>query len=110
MIQFSGIKSTGIKGYLKGFASPPPMLPLNIISECATPISLSIRLFGNILSGSILLALIYGFFGWFALAVSPVLHAIFDICFGLVQTLVFVMLTAVFIGNKLDDKDFEFEK
>ena len=107
MIQFSGIRSTGILGYLKGLASPPPMLPMNIISELAAPVSLSIRLFGNILSGSVLLSLIYGFFGWFALAVSPVLHAIFDIAFGLVQTLVFVMLTAVFIGNKLDDSEFE---
>ena len=51
--------------------------------------------------------LIYGFFGWFALLVSPVLHAIFDVAFGLIQTLVFVMLTAVFIGNKLDDSEFE---
>lgn len=108
VIQINGISSAGLGGYLKGFASPPPMLPLNIISECATPISLSIRLFGNILSGSVLMGLIYGFFGWFALLVSPVLHVIFDIAFGLVQTLVFVMLTAVFIGNKLDDKDFEF--
>ena len=108
VIQINGISSAGLGGYLKGFASPPPMLPLNIISECATPISLSIRLFGNILSGSVLMGLIYGFFGWFALLVSPVLHVIFDIAFGLVQTLVFVMLTAVSIGNKLDDKDFEF--
>lgn len=109
MIQFSGIRSTGIKEYLKGFASPAPMLPLNIISELVVPVSLSVRLFGNILSGSVLLSLIYGFFGWLALLVSPVLHAVFDIAFGLIQTLVFVMLTAVFIGNKLDDSEFEME-
>lgn len=107
IIQFSGIKSTGLVNYLKGFASPAPMTPLNIISECVVPVSLSIRLFGNILSGSVLITLIYGFFGWFALLVSPVLHAIFDVAFGLIQTLVFVMLTAVFIGNKLDDSEFE---
>ena len=83
MIQFSGIRSTGIKEYLKGFASPAPMLPLNIISELVVPVSLSVRLFGNILSGSVLLSLIYGFFGWLALLVSPVLHAVFDIAFGL---------------------------
>ena len=85
------------------------MLPLNIISELVVPVSLSVRLFGNILSGSVLLSLIYGFFGWLALLVSPVLHAVFDIAFGLIQTLVFVMLTAVFIGNKLDDSEFEME-
>ena len=107
IIQFSGIRSTGLVNYLKGFASPAPMTPLNIISECVVPISLSIRLFGNILSGSVLITLIYGFFGWFALLVSPVLHAIFDVAFGLIQTLVFVMLTAVFIGNKLDESEFE---
>ena len=108
VIHFAGIKEGGIKNWLKGFLDPSPiMLPLNIISEIVTPFSLGMRLFGNILSGSILLMLIYGSMGWFAIVVSPVLHTIFDIAFGLIQTLVFVMLTAVFIGNKLDDKDFE---
>ena len=107
MIHFWGIRSSGIKNYLKGLADPLPMAPLNIISELATPISLSFRLFGNILSGSILMLLLYGFFGWLALLVTPALHAIFDIAFGLIQTLVFVMLTAVFIGNKLDESEFE---
>ena len=107
MTQFWGIKSTGVKKYLKGLADPLPMTPLNIISELAVPISLSFRLFGNILSGSILMLLLYGFFGWLALLVTPALHSIFDIAFGLIQTLVFVMLTAVFIGNKLDECEFE---
>jgi len=107
MIHFWGIKSAGFKGYLKGICNPIPMTPLNIISEMATPISLSFRLFGNILSGSILLMLVYGFFGWIAVFVTPVFHAIFDVAFGLIQTLVFVMLTAVFIGNKLDESEFE---
>ncbi len=107
MVHFWGIRSSGFGGYLKGICSPIPMTPLNIISELATPISLSFRLFGNILSGSILLSLVYGFFGWFAVPVTPVLHAIFDIAFGLIQTLVFVMLTGVFIGNKLDESEFE---
>jgi len=107
MIHFWGIKSAGFKGYIKGICSPIPMTPLNIISELATPVSLSFRLFGNILSGSILLMLVYGFFGWIAVFITPVFHAIFDVAFGLIQTLVFVMLTAVFIGNKLDDSEFE---
>ena len=107
MIHFWGIRSSGIKKYLKGIADPLPMTPLNIISELAVPISLSFRLFGNILSGSIMMLLLYGFFGWLALLVTPALHAIFDIAFGLIQTLVFVMLTAVFIGNKLDESEFD---
>ncbi len=107
MIHFWGIRSAGIKKYLKGLADPIPMTPLNIISEIAVPISLSFRLFGNILSGSIIMLLIYSFLGWLALLVTPAFHAIFDIGFGLIQTLVFVMLTAVFIGNKLDEEEFE---
>ena len=107
MTHFWGIKSSGIKKYLKGLADPLPMAPLNIISEIAVPISLSFRLFGNILSGCILMLLLYGFFGWLALLVTPALHAVFDIGFGIIQTLVFVMLTAVFIGNKLDESEFE---
>ena len=55
------IKSSGIGGYLKGFLDPIfVMAPINILSECFTPISMACRHFGNILSGTVITALIYG--------------------------------------------------
>ena len=106
-IQVFGIISTGPKQYIKDICSPIPMTPMNIIGEIATPLSLAFRLFGNILSGVILTGLVYGFLGWYALIATPFLHAIFDIAFGLIQTLVFVILSAVNIANKFSESEFE---
>lgn len=98
-IQAMGVRSSGWKGYLKGFLEPYPfLLPINVIGEIATPVSLSFRLFGNILSGAIIMAIIYSFTGFLAPVVTPVLHAYFDVIAGLLQTFIFCMLTMVFIA------------
>lgn len=117
VIHFAGIKEGGIKNWLKGFLDPSPiMLPLNIISEIVTPFSLGMRLFGNILSGVVIMNLIYGFLssisvGSFALGnviapfVTPVFHGIFDVFFGAIQTYVFALLTIVFISGKIPEEE-----
>ena len=107
MIQIFGMISTGPRQYLKDICSPIPMTPMNIIGELAFPLSLAFRLFGNILSGAILTTLVYSFFGWLSLLITPGLHLVFDIGFGLIQTLVFVILSAVFIANKFSENEFE---
>ncbi len=115
-IHIAGIKEGGVKNWLKGFLDPSPiMLPLNIISELVTPFSLGLRLFGNILSGSIILGMIYsvltsltiGTFpigGVIAPFVTPAFHAIFDVFFGAIQTYVFALLTTVFISGKIPEE------
>ena len=61
LITYHKIKSSGIGGYLKGFLDPLfVMAPINVMSECFTPISMACRHFGNILSGTVISALIYG--------------------------------------------------
>ena len=61
LITYHKIKSSGIGGYMKGFLEPIfVMLPINIMSELFTPISMACRHFGNILSGTVISALIYG--------------------------------------------------
>ena len=61
LITYHKIKSSGIGGYLKGFLDPIfVMAPINVMSECFTPISMACRHFGNILSGTVISALIYG--------------------------------------------------
>ena len=60
IITYHKIKSSGIGAYLKGFLDPIPiLLPINIMSECFTPISMACRHFGNILSGTVISTLIY---------------------------------------------------
>ena len=59
-ITYHKIKSSGIKEYLRGFLDPIPiLLPINIMSECFTPVSMACRHFGNILSGTVISALVY---------------------------------------------------
>ena len=61
LITYHKIKSSGIGGYLKGFLDPIfVMAPINVMSECFTPISMACRHFGNILSGTVISTLIYG--------------------------------------------------
>lgn len=104
LTQFYGIKNNGIGGYLKGFLEPLPfLLPLNILGEVANPISLSFRLFGNILSGVIIMSLIYNALGLVAPLITPVLHAYFDVFSGILQTFIFSMLTMIFIGGTFDN-------
>ena len=61
LITYHKIKSGGIGAYLKGFLDPIfVMAPINVMSECFTPISMACRHFGNILSGTVISALVYG--------------------------------------------------
>ena len=60
LITYHKIKASGIGGYLKGFLEPIfVLLPINIMSECFTPVSMACRHFGNILSGTVIGTLIY---------------------------------------------------
>ena len=60
LITYHKIKSSGIVAYLKGFLDPIfVLLPINIMSECFTPVSMACRHFGNILSGTVISALVY---------------------------------------------------
>jgi len=112
LMHYNGIKSNGVKNYAKGFFEPMAFLfPINLIGEIATPISLSFRLFGNILSGSIIMALIYKGLNSVSMFltpfVAPVFHFYFDVFSGLIQTLIFSMLTMLNIANKMGDEPTE---
>lgn len=102
MIHVSGI-TRNTKGYLKGFFEPSPvMLPMNIVGELSILLSLNIRLFGNILSGFIILGLLYYLLPiWLTIAIPSALHFYFDIFAGGIQAFIFTMLSMIFIKDKL---------
>lgn len=81
----------------------PIWVPINLISICAVPVSLSLRLFANVLSGTIMLALVYGLLGWFATIWPAALHVYLDLFSGAIQTYVFCMLTMTYISNEIGD-------
>ena len=81
----------------------PIWVPINVISIVAVPVSLSLRLFANVLSGTIMLALVYGLLGWFATIWPAALHIYLDLFSGAIQTYVFCMLTMTYISNEIGD-------
>lgn len=114
-IQTVSIRENGIGSYLHGFIEPiVPFIIPNFFGKIAPLISMSFRLFGNVLSGSIIMSLLYSFtlylsqllfgptsFNVFGPIIAPVLHAYFDIFSGFIQTFIFITLTMVFIGNEI---------
>ena len=122
LITYNKFRAGGPLGYIKGYFEPiPVLLPFNIISEFATPLSMAFRHFGNIASGSVITGLIYAalaaashaLFSWLpgalgqALGQIPILQvgipAIFSIYFDLfsscLQAFIFCMLTMMYIGS-----------
>ncbi|UCG13438.1 MAG: F0F1 ATP synthase subunit A [Deltaproteobacteria bacterium] len=96
----TAIKVKGVKQYLKEYFRPIFfMMPLNVVGELAKVISISFRLFGNIMGGSIIIIvvshLVYG------LVLPPFLYAFFGLFVGTVQAFVFMMLTLVYISVQI---------
>ena len=104
LIFFNKLKYQKVSGFLKGLCEPWPIwAPINIIGDVAVPISLSLRLFANVLSGTVMMALVYGLLKWFAVIWPAALHVYFDLFSGAIQTYVFCMLTMVYVTDKLPE-------
>lgn len=103
IVNYQGIKNHGV-GHFTGLFQPIPVLfPINVIGEIANPISISLRLFANLLSGIIIMGLWYGMMPWFAkIGIPAALHVYCDLFSGCIQTYVFCMLTMVYINDKMD--------
>jgi F-type H+-transporting ATPase subunit a len=94
-VHYFGVRTQGLLGYLASFAKPRLiMLPLNIVSQVTRTFSLMVRLFGNVMSGEFVIALVVALAGLFA----PVPLMALEILVGLVQAYIFVVLATVFIG------------
>jgi len=114
----------GIGSYAKGFLEPiPVMLPMNILSEVATPVSMTFRHFGNVLSGTVIAALVAwalsgltnlllgwlpGFLGdipFLQVGIPAILSVYFDIFSGCIQAYIFAMLTMLNISGAYPGDD-----
>ena len=93
-----GIRSSGLRNYLKHFVQPfPILLPLNILEELIKPLTLALRLFGNIFAGGIMLALI-GLLPAYLLWAPNVLWKLFDMAIGGIQAFIFALLTVLYFA------------
>lgn len=102
LIHFNKFKHQKVKGVIAGLFDPWIIwAPINLIGYVAVPISLSLRLFANILSGTVIMALIYGLLSKFAIIWPAALHIYFDLFSGAIQTYVFCMLTMTYVSDAI---------
>lgn len=111
LITFFKLKNNGFIGYFKNFGKPVALIaPINILSEIATPVSMALRLFGNMVGGMIITALVYAALGaassaigltipLFTIGLPALLSIYFDLFTGCIQSFVFVMLTLAYVGD-----------
>lgn len=103
LVEYAGIREKKVAGWLKSFAKPVAVVtPINILELFIRPLSLCMRLFGNVLGSFVIMELIK--------LIVPVIVPLpfsfyFDIFDGLIQAYVFVFLTALFINEAVEDEE-----
>jgi F-type H+-transporting ATPase subunit a len=94
----AGIRARGLRGYLRGYFRPNPLFaPLHVIAELSRTLALSVRLFGNIMSGHLVVALLVALTGFLV----PMPLMVLDVGIGLLQAYIFSILAAVYVGAAL---------
>ena len=100
LVETSGIRSKGLKSWLKSFADPSPVIaPMNLLEVIIRPLSLCMRLFGNVLGAFVIMELIKQLL---PVALPVPFSLYFDIFDGLLQAYVFTFLTSMFIQEKIN--------
>jgi len=93
MANWYGICRFSLKGRLKSFLKPTPLLlPIRIVTDLANPLSMACRLFGNTISGMIVMNLIYSVLGNFAAGIPSIVGLYFNVFTALIQTIIFITL------------------
>jgi F-type H+-transporting ATPase subunit a len=105
-----GIKEQGLGGYLRSYLEPTPiMLPFNIISEFSRTLALAVRLFGNIMSGTMILAILLTVTPF----IFPIVMSALGLLTGLLQAYIYSILATVYVAaatssNRKDiDQDYD---
>ena len=100
LVQYASIHAKGVKGWMKSFAEPIPIItPINILELVIKPLSLCMRLFGNVLGAFVVMELIE----YFVPAIVPVAFSLyFDFFDGFIQAYVFVFLTSLYIKEAIE--------
>ncbi len=97
-VPVAGVAAQGPGGYLRGYFLPNPLFaPLHVISELSRTLALSVRLFGNIMSGHLVVALLVALTG----VIVPMPLMALDLLIGLLQAYIFTILATVYVGAAL---------
>ncbi len=95
-VPFYGVVESGIMGYLRQYLQPTFfMLPFNVIGEFSRTLALAVRLYGNIMSGTVIVAILLGFAPFF----FPILIQLLGLLTGIIQAYIFAVLAMVYIAS-----------
>jgi len=97
-VHYFGVRAKGVLGYFKSLASPVFMLPLEVIGQLSRTLSLTLRLFGNVISTELVVAVIFALIPLFV----PLPLVAFSMFTGVLQAYIFTVLAAVYIGAGLE--------
>ena len=101
-VPFYGIADQGLRGYLRTYVEPTPiMLPFHIISELSRTLALAVRLFGNMMSGVMIVAILITITPF----VFPIFMTVLGLLTGMVQAYIFSILATVYIAAATGDND-----
>lgn len=99
IVHAASIRTRGLRGYIKHYFQPFPFFfPINVIEEITKPITLALRLFGNLFAGTLMLLLIAALLPVFIVPVADVFWKLFDMFIGFIQAFIFALLTIVYYG------------
>jgi len=101
-----GISEKGLLGYLKDFANPIFILPLEIVSQFSRTLSLSVRLFGNILSTDLIVVIVFSLIPF----ILPIPLAALGMLTGVLQAYIFIVLASLYIASAIEVKEMEEER
>ncbi|HSN08260.1 MAG TPA: F0F1 ATP synthase subunit A, partial [Hanamia sp.] len=100
-VPFFGIRKSGVKGYLRSYLQPTViMLPFNLISELSRTLALAVRLFGNIMSGGLIVAILLSISPF----IFPMVMKVLGLLTGMVQAYIFSVLATVYIAAAVESR------
>ena len=103
LMHYLGLKFKGAGGYLKHFAEPMALaIPINVLEIVTRPVSLALRLFGNMFAKGTVFGLIGFLLPWFLIVVPSIVWIPFSLFIGVIQAFVFTVLTIVYLGMAME--------
>lgn len=105
-VHYYGIREKGLWGYIKDTASPIFVFPLEVVSQLSRTLSLTIRLFGNVLSTDIVVAIIFSLIPF----IVPLPLAVLGMLTGVLQAYIFTVLASLYIASAIEIADVEEER
>ena len=101
-----GIKEKGLWGYIKGLASPVYLLPLELVSQISRTVALTIRLFGNIISSDLIVAIVFSLIPY----IVPLPFIALGLLTGVLQAYIFTVLASLYIASAIEVDSTEDER